>query len=211
MKWPEFLAALGREPVFFASLLQTGDMTHRELSVQLSRWVRSGRLIQLRRGVYAIAPPYRQVEPHPFLVANTLRKNAYVSLQSALAFHGVIPEHVPVCTSVTTGRPERLDTPLGTYVYHRIKPDHLFGFEQRAVAPNQVAFVASAEKALLDLVYLTPGASAERYLRELRLQHTHVLDGETLQALAERMGKPKLRRAAWAIHRLIEEAAVASP
>lgn len=205
MKWSELLSLLGREPVFDASLLQAGDVGRRELSIQLSRWVKSGRLIQLRRGVYAIAKPYRQVEPHPFLVANALRKNSYVSLQSALAFHGLIPEHVPVCTSVTSGRSETLETPLGTYIYKRAKPDYLFGFRQLEVAANQFAFVAMAEKALLDLVYITPGAQAEAYLRELRLQHTDAISRETLVEWAARMGKPMLRKAARVILRLIEE------
>ena len=205
MKWSELLSLLGREPVFDASLLQAGDVSRRELSIQLSRWVRSGRVIQLRRGVYAIAKPYRYVEPHPFLVANALRKNSYVSLQSALAFHGLIPEHVPVCASITSGRSETLETPLGTYIYERAKPDYLFGFRQLEVAANQFAFVAMAEKALLDLVYITPGAQAEAYLRELRLQHTDEISGETLEELAARMNKPKLREAAGAIRRLIEE------
>lgn len=175
------------------------------MSVQLSRWVRSGRLIQLRRGVYAIARPYRKTEPHPMLVANALRKNSYVSLQSALAFHGLIPEYVPVCTSVTTGRSEQLETELGTYVYRRISADYFFGFEQREVAPNQHAFVATAEKALLDLVYLTRGGDTESYLRELRLQHMESIDGDALAALADRIGKRKVRSAVKRIQRLLEE------
>ena len=205
MKWPELLSRLGREPVFAAALLQTGDVSRRELSIQLSRWVRSGRLIQLRRGVYAIAKPYRQIEPHPFLVANALRKNSYVSLQSALAFHGLIPEYVPACTSVTTGRSEKLETQLGTYIYKRAKREYLFGFRQMEVASNQFAFVAVTEKALLDLVYITAGAQATSYLRELRLQHTDAISGETLEELAARMNKPKLRQAARVIRRLLEE------
>lgn len=203
MKWRDLLASLGREPLFSASLLQTGDVTRKELSVQLSRWVKSGHLIQLRRGVYAIARPYRMIEPHPFLLANSLCRNSYVSLQSALAFHGLIPEHVPVCTSVTTGRSEQLGTELGSFSYHRIKMDYFFGFNQQEVAPNQFAFVAVAEKALLDLVYLTPGANTDSYLRELRLQHGETIDGEALEKLADRMGKPKLRSAARLIRRLV--------
>jgi len=205
MKWRDLLASVGHEPVFSASLLQAGDVGRKELSVQLSRWIRSGRLIQLRRGVYAIAEPYRKTDPHPFLVANSLRRNSYVSLQSALAFHGLIPEHVPVCTSVTTGRSERLETALGTYHYRRIKPDYLFGFGQQEVAPNQHAFVAVAEKALLDLVYLTPGADTDSYLRELRLQHTEAIDGETLENLADRIGRPKIRSAVKIIRRILED------
>lgn len=205
MKWRDLLERMGREPVFSASLLQAGDVSRKELSVQLSRWVKSGRLVQLRRGVYAIEKPYRQIEPHPFLVANSLRKNSYVSLQSALAFHGLIPEYVPVCTSVTTGRSEQLETALGVYCYRRISPDYFFGFGQEEVAPNQHSFVAASEKALLDLVYLTPGGSTSPYLRELRLQHTEAIDIHRLEKLAARMGKPKIRSALQIIRQLLED------
>ncbi|MBI4719791.1 MAG: type IV toxin-antitoxin system AbiEi family antitoxin domain-containing protein [Chitinivibrionia bacterium] len=205
MKWHDLLAILGREPVFSASLLQTGEVSRAELSVQLSRWVKTGRLIQLRRGVYVIAQPFRQIEPHPFLVANTLRKNSYVSLQSSLAFHGLIPEYVPVCTSVTTGRSEQLETALGNFTDRRMNHDYFFGFRQQEVAPGQRAFIAVAEKALLDLVYLTPGGDTHSYLSELRLQHTETIDAKALEKLADRIGKPKLRSAVKIIHQLLED------
>ena len=52
------------------------------------------------------------MEPHPFLVANVLQRGSYVSQQSALAFHGIIPEHVPVVTSVGPRRPETIRNPI---------------------------------------------------------------------------------------------------
>jgi len=109
------------------------------------------------------------------------------------------------CSFLTTGRSEQLETPLGTYIYRRAKPDYLFGFRQLEVASNQFAFVADPEKALLDLVYVTPGAQSKSYLRELRLQHTDAISGETLEGLAARMDKPKLREAARVMRRLLEE------
>ncbi len=196
MKWNELLRTVGEEPLFHASLLQTGDIPVSRLRLQLSRWVTAGRLLQLRRGVYAIADPYRKLEPHPFLIANALRKNSYVSLQSALAHHGLIPEHVPVVTSVTPARPEHLRTPLGNYLFRHVKMACFFGYRQVEVSRQQQARVATPEKALLDLVYLTPGAAAEAYLKELRLQNLEALDPERLTAMAARMGKAKIARAA---------------
>jgi len=55
--------------------------------------------------------------------------------------------------------------------------------------------VATPEKALLDLIYLTPGGDRRTYLRELRLQNLDALDSQALQRLAARSGKPKLHRA----------------
>jgi hypothetical protein len=42
------------------------------------------------------------------------------SLQSALAHHGLIPEHVPVVTSVTTGRPQRRENAFGSFQYRHL-------------------------------------------------------------------------------------------
>ena len=89
----------------------------------------SGRIYQLRRGLYSIAPPYQKEKPHPFLIANHLQRASYVSLQSALAFYGFIPETVNTTVSVTTGRPDRLETPLGIYEFRHIKTALLFGYQ----------------------------------------------------------------------------------
>lgn len=61
---------------------------------------------------------------------------------------------------------------------------------------GQNAFVASPEKALLDLVYLQPGADDESYLSELRLKNFEKLDPGILQELAAKSESPKLVRAA---------------
>jgi len=196
MKWESLVALVGGEPVFPTALLLAGDVSPRQVRLQLSRWVKSGRLIQLRRGLYALAPVWRRVQPHPFLAANAMQHGSYVSLQSALAFHGVIPEHVPVVTSTGPGRPETVCNPLGTFQFNHVAETLLFGYARLEVAPRQFAFVASAEKALLDLVHLTPGGDSPDHLRELRLQKAEAMTPQVLMELAERSGRSKLIRAA---------------
>jgi predicted transcriptional regulator of viral defense system len=163
---------------------------------QLSRWTKAGRLTQLRRGLYTLAPPFQKIKPHPFLVANRLLRGSYVSCQSALAHYGLIPEYVPVTVSVTAARPSRWDTPLGSYQFHHVKTGLLCGYQLIEVAVGQRAFVAAPEKAVLDLVYLQPGGDAPGYLRELRLQNLERLDLAELEHQADLASSPKLRRAA---------------
>jgi len=196
MKFEELLQIVAEEPVFETGLLLSGDRDPNDVRRQLSRWVSSGKLHQLRRGLYVLSPPYRKIVPHPFLIANRMVPGSYVSRQAALAHHGLIPEHVPVVTSVGSGRPRRWDTPLGSFDYHHVRGDLRTGFSRTEVAEDQSAFVALPEKALLDLVYLEPGADSSEYLRELRLQHLEALDLNRLEELTELFGKPKLRRAA---------------
>lgn len=196
MKWESVVSLVADEAVFSSALLLSGDVSVRQLRQQLSRWVKSGRLIQLRRGIYALAPTWRRVRPHPFPVANQIRQGSYVSLQSALAWHDVIPEHVPVTTSVGPGRPGTISNPLGTFQFHHLAGGLHYGYERVEVAPRQFAFLASPEKALLDLVHFTTGADSEDYLSELRLQNPTAFNMSKLEQLAQRSGKPKLVRAA---------------
>ena len=70
---------------------------------------------------------------------------------------------------------------------------------------GQQAFVAKPEKALLDLIYLEAGGDKTAYLEALRLQNLDSLDLGKLDGWARRIGKPKLRRAAAEIARLVRE------
>ncbi len=103
---------------------------------------------------------------------------------------------MPVTTSVTTGRPGRWKTPLGAFEFRHIQASLLRGYRLLDLGQGQKAFVASPEKALLDLIHLHPGADAPAYLRELRLQNLERLNLDEFKKLAEVSGKPKLQRAA---------------
>lgn len=203
MDFARLLEIVGDEPVFETGLILAGVSNPDSVRQQLSRWVRAGQLYQLRRGVYALAPPFQKTKPHPFRLANQLVRNSYVSLQSALAHYNLIPEFTPVTTSVTSSRPASWDTPLGSFTFRHIKIDLFYGYERVQVAPQQFAFVASPEKALLDLVHLTPYADHTSYLQELRLQNLEQLDLEKLCHFAAQSRHPKLERAA---HFIVERA-----
>lgn len=196
MKFAELLEIVADEPLFETGLLLAGDRDPAHVRRQLSRWVEAGRLFQLRRGLYALAPPFQRLRPHPFLVANRLVRGSYVSLQAALAHHGLIPEHVPVTTSVGPGRNQRFSTSLGVFDFSHLKREQLTGARWVELGGGQSALVASPEKALLDLVYLVPGADAPEYLEQLRLQNLERVDLAALDGLAQAAGKPKLLRAA---------------
>jgi len=195
MKFEKLVEIVGDEPVFETGLLLAGDVDPAEVHRQLSRWTADGKLYQLRRGLYALAPPYQKVKPHPFLIANRMVRGSYVSLQSALAHYGLIPEYVPVTTSVTTVRPARWNTPLGSFEYRRLRSALFYGYRLVKLDGRQAAFIATPEKALLDLIYLQPGGDTPAYLQELRLQNLERLDLDTLRDQVGRARSPKLERA----------------
>ena len=205
MKWDDLIEVVGSEPVFSSALLMAEDSSRQNIQLQLTRWVRAGKLYQLTRGLYVLSERHRKVFPHPFLIANRIRKASYVSLQSALAYYGLIPEYTPVATSVTTGRPGTFSNQEGTFTYRHIKKPLFHGYSCLELADRQTAFIASPEKSLLDLIYLTPHSDSWEYLRELRLQNMDRLNMASLASLADQSGSEKLMRAAQRIIKLASE------
>ncbi|MBK8988252.1 MAG: hypothetical protein IPM39_19655 [Chloroflexi bacterium] len=180
------------QPLFETSLLLTGDVTHHQAKRQLSDWTKDKKIVQLRRGIYTL--PHQN--PHPFVVANHLVPGSYVSLQMALAYYHLIPEHVAVVTSVTTQRPGKYENKFGRFSYRHIHPSLFYGIEYRLLVDEEDAYVAMPEKALLDLIHFRPQGDSREYIESLRLQNLEALDIGRLHRLAERSRKPKLKRAA---------------
>lgn len=202
MKFEDLLRIVGDEPVFETGLLLAGHVDPGDVRRQLSRWTSSGLLFQLRRGLYCLAPPYRKVKAHPFLIANRLMRGSYVSLESALAHYGLIPEHAPSVTSMVPGRPAIHENPLGTFYFHHLDRKYYEGYRRMDMPAAQYALVASPEKALLDLIHLRSGGDDPAFIGELRLQNLDMLDPREL----ERLGwSPKLKRAVRIIQAMIQE------
>jgi len=199
------LRIVGEEPVFRTGLLLAGDVDSVHVRRQLGRWVKAGKVYQLRRGLYALAPPYQQNRPHPFLIANQLVRPSYVSLQSTLTYYGLIPEYVPVTTNVTSGRPQELVTPLGKYQFQRVKKERFFAFSLEELGDDQDAYVAAPEKALLDLAYLHPSGDSLPYLRGLWLQNLEQINSTSLKEIALKFDSLKIERAAENIIRVMRE------
>jgi len=205
MEFKRLLDIVGSEPLFETGLLLAGNVDPNHVRRQLSRWTTAGKLIQLRRGLYTLAPPYRKVAPHPFLIANRMVRGSYVSLQAALAYYGIIPEYVPLVTSVTTDRPATFQTALGRYTFRHIRQSLLYGYQLLDVGNGQQVYIASPEKAILDQVYQEPDGDDLNYLRGLRLQSLELLDLNRLREFAVDANSPKLRRAGDAVSQLAAE------
>ena len=204
MNFRELVEIIGSAPVFETGLLVAGPVDPDSIRSQLSRWTRGGRILQLRRGLYTLAPPWRQCVPHPFLVANRLTRGSYVSGAAALAHAHAIPEYVAEVTSVTTGRPHSRTNACGRFSFRHLKADLFFGYRLLDLGDGQQAFVATPEKALLDVIHLHPGGDGRAYLEELRLDYG-VFCLETLAQLAARSRSPKLLRGAERVRRLAAE------
>lgn len=125
---------------------------------KISELVKSGELLSLRRGLYVSGPESDLPVPDLLLIANHMRGPSYVSLESALSYWGMIPERVHEISSVTLKTAKTYTNDLGTFSYrHSSSPYYSFGIERVELAPQQMAMIASREKALCDKIVLTSG------------------------------------------------------
>jgi len=198
MKWNELLKLTTTTPLIRTENLRAFHDAARAIEVQLSRWTKSGKLLQLKRGVYLVAPPARQTEVTEYFIAATLRSPSYISLEKALEFHGLIPEAVPLITSVTTKNPARFETPVGVFTYRHLQRSHFWGYDTLR-HNQQMGAMAKPEKALLDLIYLNNIRVTRDYLHELRLQNTEKLNSKQLADFAARFKKKTITDAAMEI------------
>jgi len=119
----------------------------------LSRALRAGDIIKLKRGVYLFDESLRRGPISKLTVANRLLTPSYVSFESALSYHGLIPEAVYTTTSASPQRQKKsYQTPLGNFSYTYI-PCHPFFIGVTQHKNEAKYLLANPVKALFDLIY----------------------------------------------------------
>jgi len=150
--------------------------------MNLVRWQEKEYILKLRNRWYAFndAESHENIE---WLIANLIYAPSYISLHTALSWYNLIPEMIATTTSVTTRKTNKFSTPLGSFDYHRIKPE-LFGFGY--VLEDMDSFmgergksrkitVASPQKAILDFFYINNYYNTEKDIEDLRLNETELI------------------------------------
>ncbi len=133
-----------------ASILQV-SRTH--ASKIMTRLAESGFSVQLTRGRWALSQNIDRFSIPEFLTAPSL---SYISLQSALFYHGMISQIPEVTYAVSTSKTRKYKTQVGTFSIHHLEAEFFFGFE---TAGDRSVKMATPEKALLDTLYLSPARS----------------------------------------------------
>ena len=125
---------------------------------KISELVRQGILQLVKRGIYIPGPALKMAAPEPFLLANHLLGPSYVSMETALAYWGWIPEKVYEVSSMTIRSSMVYNTDAGRYSYtHLPLPYYSFGLQCVKLTQKQAAMVATPEKALCDKIATTAG------------------------------------------------------
>ena len=149
---------------------------------KIKRLIDAGDIIRIKKGLYLFGEAYRRAPVSRELLANLIYGPSYVSLDYALARHGLIPEKISAVTSVTTGRSQKFSTPFGLFVYRHLNerpyPAGVLLHQNR----NGSFMIASPEKALADKVWADKrfaGGSITEYaaylVEDLRIDRERLL------------------------------------
>jgi predicted transcriptional regulator of viral defense system len=179
------------------------DMTANALRLALKRAVDGHHLIQLKKGFYLWADEHRRASLSKFAVAAKLSAPSYVSFQSALSHHGLIPEAVYTVTSAYTQRKTKsFATPIGDFSFQYVPPKVFFLGVDYDQSGDSHLLMATPLKALFDLIYVSRKAypslqSLEDDLRidraQLRL-HAKSVTREEITLLAASYSKQTTRQ-----------------
>lgn len=151
------LKALGNFPLSTSSILPLLRDYKRPYD-KINHWVKSGDLIQIKKGLYVLGNRISEQSPNTFLLANHIYGPSYISMDSALSFHGMIPERVHQITSVSTRTSKQFNTAMGRFDYLQVKPSYFsFGIGNYGNPTSGYFMMASPEKALWDKIVLTSG------------------------------------------------------
>lgn len=179
----------------------------RTLKNQLVLWQRQGRVHMLKRGVYTLNGDERQVPLTPFAISNILCSPSYISLESALAFWGLIPERVPEVTAVTPRKTAHFENYYGSFLFKKLKRERFFGFISVKDEGGLPSLIAAPEKAIFDKIYFDPlfRADSGYFIEGLRLQNLAALSKKRLAAFSRRFASKKVERGSIILTAAIEE------
>ncbi len=125
---------------------------------KIHKLLRDGLITSVKKGLYVAGPNLNSGKPEPLLLANHILGPSYVSMETALAYHGFIPERVYEIASATTKASRTFKTTVGTFTYTKIPlPYYSYGIQRCMLKQDQYAMVASPAKAICDKVITTSG------------------------------------------------------
>src|SRR3989338_3842317 len=122
-------------------------------SARINRAVAKGQLIRIKRGVFCLGKRLTVKPAHFFEIAQFIYWPSYISLESALSYHGLIPEAVYMTTSVCILRNKSFRNSFGDFSYKRLLTINFFIVVNYIEEGENKFLIASPWKALLDYIY----------------------------------------------------------
>ncbi|MCK4540700.1 MAG: type IV toxin-antitoxin system AbiEi family antitoxin domain-containing protein [Spirochaetales bacterium] len=139
----------------------------------IKRAIAKEEIIRIRRGLYCLPKKYLKKHINLYAVAENIYGPSYISLESALSWHGWIPEAVYTITSISFNKSKFFKTPLGNFSYNHVPQNIFYESVERHIDENgYIFFMATPLKALVDYIYINKldWENIEPLLESLRIE-----------------------------------------
>lgn len=146
----------------------------------VNKSLKKGEIIRVHRGLYTLTPKYLKSYFSLYYLANRIVPFSYVSCESALQYHGFIPERVNQVISIAAfGRYREFTTDFTQFIYNvpSINLENFFlGVEQVQIS-DKLVYMATPLRALIDYIHWHKIKSANLdFLKEsLRIENYQLL------------------------------------
>ena len=137
--------------------------------VLCTRYAKKGIFQRLQRNLYMFKEVFHRLEREDlFELSHRMQENSYLSFATALSHYGVLPGHAELIEAANQKRSTENTVGPVTWIYHKLPKELFFGYHK-----HKNFCIATAEKALLDTLYLY---SLGRYyvdLKKINLEAIH--------------------------------------
>jgi len=154
-----------------------GSWDYKQAKNLVTKLVQNGWLIRIKRGLYVISDLSTRgfLTLSPYVVANLLVPQSYVSFESALQQYGMFDQLTDKTVSVSLKMYKAVKLNAIEYSFVKTKPEYYFGWQEIQI-DNQTARVATPEKALIDIVNFHKSQYSIDLVIEKLLEHKNDLD-----------------------------------
>jgi predicted transcriptional regulator of viral defense system len=165
-----------------------GNWDYKQAKNLITKLVKNGWLMRIKRGLYAISDLSTRgfLTLSPYVVANLLVPDSYVSFESALQQYGMFDQLTDKTISVSLKMYKAVKLNSTEYSFVKTKPDYFFGWQEVNVDNNNVR-VATPEKALIDMVNFHKSQYAIDLVIEKLQEHKYDLDVDRLNDYLSRL------------------------
>lgn len=147
----------------------------------ITKLVKNGWLIRIKRGLYTISDLSSRgfLSLSPYNVANLLVTDSYVSFESALQHYGMFDQLTNKTFSISLKKYKTVTLNSTEYSFIKTKPEYYFGWHE-IIIDNQNIRIATAEKALIDIINFHKTQYTIDLVIEKLLEHKKDLDLDIL-------------------------------
>lgn len=127
--------------------------TEDSVDARIRRAVEKKLLIRAKRGLYYLGERLAARWHHPFELAQFIYGPSYISLESAMSYHQLIPERVYAVTSATGKRNKEFNSSGQIFSYQTLPAENLLIGVEHVREGDYQFLMATPWKAILDYIY----------------------------------------------------------